>query len=181
MQAVNFRDIMLRRKEILLVIALSITLQGFWGNSSVKKGQPPAILEFYAPRAIKPGDTWRVYLHARDKDADMKDISAMLLEAGNVMSPTSFTRIKRQEDRAEFKGYLYLKTPNGTLFFGRRFLIRIQVRDQELNRSQAVTLTLSFDNAAKADIPEKWQTAANHRLGSISIELAEFDDWRRIF
>jgi hypothetical protein len=111
----------------------------------------------------------------------MKDISAVLLEPGNVMSPTSFTRIKEEEDRAEFKGYLYLKTPKGSFFFDRKFLIRIQVRDQGLNRSQAVTLTLAFDNGPKANIPENWQTAAKHPLGSISIDLEELDDWRRIF
>lgn len=172
---------MVTRKENLLIIALSILLLGFWGDSRVKKGDPPVIVDFYAPDAIQPGTTWRVFLHARDDDNDMKDISAMLLEPGNVMSPTSFTRIKEDEDRAEFKGYLYLKTYKGNLFFGRKFLIRIQVRDQGLNRSQAVTLTLTFNNVPKANIPEKWRTAATHLLGAITIDLEESDDWRRIF
>ena len=97
------------------------------------------------------------------------------------MSPTSFTRIKDEKDRAEFKGYLYLNTPTGSLFFDRKFIIRMLVRDQGLQRSEAVTFTLSFGNVPKDKIPEKWQAAANHLLGGISIDFEELNDWRRIF
>lgn len=172
---------MARRKGISLVIALSLPLLGFWGKNNVKTGQPPVIIDFYAATRIQPGATWRVFLHAKDEDGDMKDVIAMLLEPGNVISPISFTRIKEVKDRAEFQGYLYLHTPMGSSFVGRKFLMKVQVRDRELNRSKAVKLPLTFTNFAKENIAEKWQTAASHRLGGIMLDLEELDDWRSVY
>ncbi len=149
---------MARRKEIVFVIALNIAFLGFWGKSSVKTGQPPVILDFYAPSAIQPGRTWRVFLHAKDNDGDMKDITAMLLELGHAISPTSFTRIEEVEDHAEIEGYLYLHTPTGGSFLGRKLLIKVQVRDRELSRSEAVKLPLTFANVPKENIPENCLT-----------------------
>jgi hypothetical protein len=172
---------MSRRKGILLVIALCLPLLGFVGTSGVKTGQPPIILAHYAASKIKPGATWRVFLHARDVDGDMKDITAMLLEPGNVISPVSFTRIKEVKDRAEFRGYLYLNIPRSASLIGRKFFIKVQVRDQETNRSEAVKIPLTFANVPKEDIPEKWQTAANHSLGGIMIDFGESNDWRSVY
>ena len=154
---------------------------GFWGKREVKTGQPPIILDFHAPSAIQPGATWRIFLCVKDDDGDMKDITTMLVEPGNVISPISFTRIKEDRDRAEFRGYLYLHTPSTNSFFGRKFLIKVQIRDRELSRSEAVKLPLTFANVPKENIPEKWQTAAKHRLGGIAIDLGELDDWRSVY
>ena len=154
---------------------------GFWGKREVKKGKPPIILDSYAASKIQPGETWRIFLSGKDNDGDMKDITAMLVEPGNVISPVSFTRIKEDKDRAEFSGYLYLHTPSESSFLGRKFLIKVQIRDRELSRSEAVKLPLTFANVPKENIPEKWQTAAKHRLGGIAIDLEELDDWRSVY
>jgi len=169
------------KKRTLLVIALTVPLLGFWGKDTVIKGQPPTILEAYAPSKVQPGDTWRVFLHVRDNDGDMKDITAMLLEPGNVISPISFIRLKDAKQCDEFQGYLYLKTPRDASFLGKEFFIRVQVRDRELNRSKAVNLPLAFANVPTEDIPEKWQNAANHRLGGIVIDLGKLNDWRSVY
>jgi len=169
------------KKRTLLVIALTVPLLGFWGKETLRKGQPPTILDAYAPSKVQPGHTWKVFLHARDNDGDMKDITAMLLEPGNVISPVSFIRLKDGKNCGEFQGYLYLKTPKEASFLGKEFFIRVQVRDRELNRSKAIKLPLAFANVPTEDIPEKWQNAANHQLGGIVIDLGRLNDWRSIY
>ena len=172
---------MSRRRGALFVIVLCLPLFAFVGTSSVKTGQPPTILAHYAVSKIQPGATWRVFLHARDVDGDMKDITAILLEPGNVISPVSFTRIKEVKHRAEFRGYLYLNIPRSASLIGRKFFIKVQVRDQEMNLSEAVKIHITFANVPKEDIPEKWQTAANHSLGGIMLDFGESDDWRSVY
>ena len=174
---------MASRKGMILVVALSMPLLAFWGNpdAQVKRGRPPVILDIYAPDVIQPGTTWRIYLHAKDDDGDMKDITAVLLEPGNVISPISFTRLKSKRFHVEFEGYLYLHTPRNMPVAGRKFMIKLQVRDRALNRSKAVKLPLTFANVPKQDIPEKWQDAANQQLGGITIDFQELDDWRSAY
>ncbi len=169
------------RKGILLVIALCLPLLGFVGTSSVKTGQPPIILDHYAASKIQPGSTWRVFLHAIDLDGDMKDITAVLLEPGNVISPVSFTHIKEAKHSAELKGYLYLNIPRSANLIGRKFFIKVQVRDHEMNLSEEIKIPLAFVNVPKEEIPEKWQTAANNSLGGIMIDFGESDDWRSVY
>ena len=169
------------KKGTLLIIVLSIQLLGFFGTDHVKKGKPPIILDSYAASKIQPGETWRIYLHAKDDDGDMKDITAMLLEPGNVISPVSFTRIKEAEYLGEFKGYIYLRIPASSFFLGKKFLIRIQVRDQELNRSNVVKLPFTFANVRTEYVPERWQSAATNRLGGVMIDLNELNDWRSVY
>ena len=171
----------MKKRNLLLVIALSIPLLGFFGKDNEKKGKPPTILDVYAVSAIQPGRNWKVFLRVKDDDGDMKDITAMLLEPGNVISPMSFTRIKAKKDRGKFEGYLYLTTPRRVSFYGRKFVIQIQVRDRALNRSEAIKLPLNFGSSAKENIPERWQTAADNRLGRIMIDFDELDDWRSIY
>ena len=36
----------------------------------------PVIIDYYAAEVIRPGAVWRVYLHARDRNGDMRDIIA---------------------------------------------------------------------------------------------------------
>jgi hypothetical protein len=169
------------KKRTLLIIALSVQLLGFFGTKNVKRGKPPIILDSYAVSKVQPGATWRIYLHAKDDDGDMKDITAMLLEPGNVISPVSFTRIKEAEHRGEFKGYIHLRIPANSFFLGKTFLIRIQVRDQELSRSNAIKLPFTFANVPTENIPEKWQSAGTNRLGGIMIDLNELNDWRSVY
>lgn len=169
------------KKRALLIIALSIQLLGFFGTEHLKIGKPPIILDYYAVSTVQLGSTWKIYLHAKDDDGDMKDITATLLEPGNVISPVSFTRIKEAEHRGEFKGYIYLRIPSGSFFLGKKFLIRIQLRDQELNRSNVVKLALTFANVPTENIPEEWQSAAANRLGGVMIDLDKLNDWRSVY
>ena len=48
------------------------------------------------------------------------------------------------------------------------------VRDNLGNRSEPVDFPLRFDYVQVLDVPEKWQEAANRKLGAIQIDLDGF-------
>jgi hypothetical protein len=166
------------KKRIFLILALVTPLWGFFGPSTGPKGDPPEVLDVYAAKKIRPGVSWRVYLHARDADGDMKDVASMLYVPGFGFSPTTFTRLKK-EDRDEFVGYLFLRTPPDNSLLGEKFELRVFIRDKRGNRSEPVKLTVTFDSVAPETITEKWQAATEHRLGGIMIDIQSFSDWRR--
>ena len=101
--------------------------------------------------------------------------------SNSVISPVSFTPIREVKDSAEFRGYLYLNTPRSSSFLGRKFLIKVQVRDRELSRSEAIKLPLTFAYVPKEDIPERWKNAVENGLGGIAIDLEELEDWRSVY
>lgn len=172
------------KTKILLVLVFCFPLWGFVrlknydSDTKGQQGESPVILDWYAASQIHPGGTWRVYLRARDKDGDMKDITTMLVQPGAGFSPTEFTRLNGQ-DRNEFVGYLFMRTPPSQSLLGDKFKLRVFVRDREGNRSKAVYLPLAFSLRPQKPIPDKWQHASKHRLGVIPIELSDLDEWRR--
>ncbi len=166
------------KKKILLILALATPLWGFFGPSTGPKGKPPEVLDFYAAEKIRPGASWRVYLHARDADGDMKDISSMLYVPGFGFSPTTFTRLKK-ENRDEFVGYLFLRTPLDNSLLGEKFELRVFIRDQRGNRSEPIKITVTFGYEGPETITEKWQAASERRLGGIMVDIEGFSDWRR--
>jgi len=54
------------------------------------------------------------------------------------------------------------------------FNFTVMVRDNLGNRSEPVDFPLRFDYVQVLDVPEKWQEAANRKLGAIQIDLDGF-------
>ncbi len=134
-------------------------------------GQPPAILDSYAASVIRPGGTWRVYLHAKDNDGDMKDIAALITQTGVAPYPTSFTPVKA-EDGKEMTGYLYLNTSaRHRNLINDRLTLKLMVRDCLGNKSKAVEFPLRFDYGPPEETPAKWKETANRQLGAIMIDI----------
>jgi len=136
------------------------------------KGQPPVILDYYGVEAVRPGETWNIYLRAKDEDGDMKYIAATLHGAGTGYG-TSETYLKG-EDRAECAGYLLLETPlDLSLVTSMESLtMEIFIRDWAGNKSEAINLPLTFvEDETPESIPGKLQDAAKHRLGAIDIHI----------
>src|SRR5512136_2546031 len=73
----------------------------------------PVISQSFASPKISPGGTWKVYLTASDPDGDMKNIVCVIDQPGVGTYPVGITRIKKDEDRRELSGYVYLYTPVG--------------------------------------------------------------------
>ena len=146
-------------------------LQPYIAPPPQDKGQPPLILDAYAAKAIRPGDTWMIFLRAEDPDGDMTSIAAVLWQAGVGYYPTEVSMLKPEEGK-EISGYLYMRTPPAFNINWDEFELTLIIRDSKGNRSQGVKLPLTFDlAAAKQEIPEKWQEAAKHLITPLMFKI----------
>ena len=142
------------------------------------KGHPPELLGYYAAKEIRPGETWNVYLKAKDIDSDMKYIVAVLSVKGDASSPTSEIWLKGV-NRSDCDGYIFMNTPplDMTLLstLG-KLSLSIFIRDWAGNKSKTVKLPLTFNESAEPEkVPANWQEAANNELGYISNTLLSVD------
>lgn len=142
------------------------------------KGHPPELLGYYAAKEVRPGETWNIYLKAKDVDGDMKYIVAVLSMAGEGSYPTSEVWLKG-DNRSEFDGYIFMNTPPlemTELSSMGNLNVSIFIRDWAGNKSEAVKLPLTFDeSAAPEKVPANWQKAANHELGYINNAILSVD------
>ena len=163
-------------KRVLIAIALSLMTWGcgastqYGTETQVVNPDAPVIIDYYAAEVIRPGATWRVYLHAKDNDGDMMNIIARLSQTGHGITGTSSIRIEEKHSE-EVAGYLSLRTPVDRRLTRDRFTLRILVDDSQGNRSEIVELPLRFGNVPPAEIPEKWEKIADRSLGFITITI----------
>jgi hypothetical protein len=129
----------------------------------------PVIIDYYAAEVIRPGDSWRIYLHAKDSDGDIKDIAFVLEQTGG--SPyVSVTRLERTQDQ-EVAGYLLLRTPRDRNLTADLFTMKVTVLDSQGNRSEPIELPLRFGREIKQEIPEKWEKISDCCLGTLRINI----------
>ena len=171
-------------RKVFFAIVLATLLLGcqkqpaFEQEHPGAKGQPPELLGSYAVKEVHPGETWNVYLKAKDADGDMKYIVAVLSMEGEGSYPTSEIWLKG-ENRSEFDGYIFLNTPlDETLVTGMDTLtLSIFIRDWAGSKSQTVKLPLSFvPGATPEKAPAQWQQAAKHQLGYINSSVLSTED-----
>jgi hypothetical protein len=169
---------MLKEKLFFIFLILLLFLvAGCTACKGVKIAQggdePPTILDSYAAESVRPGATWRVFLEAKDPDGDMHSIITQLVQPGVGYYPTDFTYIK-EADREGFAGYLILRTPPDSWLLQDYIEATLTVQDCEGNKSKPVTLTLRFElktDFGPQKVPEKWRTAADHKLGTIMVQI----------
>jgi hypothetical protein len=170
-------------KKIYVLLALSILISGCASftrcekTSTSGKGQPPVILDSYAPSQIRPGATWRVYIRAKDPDGDMKQMIQVLMRGGSGPFKTTFAPL-RAEYRAEMGGHFFLRTPSPAQadysrlgFMG--LTLRIALLDCQKNKSEYVEFPLHFELEAAHDLPSEWQDVADSSLGAIMFDLGD--------
>jgi len=170
-------------KKIYVLLAFSILISGCASftrcekTSTSGKGQPPVILDSYAPSQIRPGTTWRVYIRAKDPDGDMKQMIQILMRGESGPFKTTFAPLKA-EYSAEMGGYFFLSTPspaqadyNRLGFLG--LTLRIVIVDCQKNKSESVEFPLHFEYEAPTDVPPKWQDVADSSLGAIMFDLGD--------
>jgi len=170
-------------KKNVLVILLLFLVAGCTICKGVKTGEngdePPIILASYAAESVRPGATWRVFLEAQDADGDIHSIITQLVQPGIGYYPPDFTYIK-EADREGFAGYLILRTPrDNNLLLWEYVEATLTLQDCEGNKSEPVNFTLRFDNKSgfgPQEVPEKWQMAANRKLGTIMVEIRSVID-----
>lgn len=170
-------------KRALMTLALSLIIWGcgtstqYETETQVVNPDAPVIIDYYAAEVIRPGSTWRVYLHAKDKNGDMRDISCALVQRGHGLS-NSVTRLS-EEHREEVAGFLFLRTPNDNNLRKDSFTLRVLVRDQQGNRSERLELPLRFGRESEQKIPEKWKEKGDVRVGAIKVTIRSSFDRRR--
>ncbi|MGD8438792.1 MAG: hypothetical protein PVJ70_14165 [Syntrophobacterales bacterium] len=171
-------------KKSVLVIILFFLVAGCTTCKVAKTGEggdvPPIILDSYAAESVRPGATWRIYLEAQDADGDIHSIITQLVQPGVGVYPPDFTYVK-EADREGFAGYLILRTPRDRNLVALNEYVEatLTLQDCEGNKSEPVTLTLRFDNKSSfgpQEVPEKWQMAANNKMGTIMVDIQSVVD-----
>ena len=170
-------------KKNVLVLLLLILLAGCTTCRGLKTGEggdePPIILDSYAAESVRPGATWRVFLETQDADGDIHSIITQLVQPGIGHYSPDFTYI-REAEREGFAGYLILRTPrDNNLLLWEYVETTLTVQDCEGNKSEPVRFTLRFDNKSTfgpQEVPEKWQVAANNKLGTIMVDIRSVID-----
>ena len=170
-------------KKIYVLVALCILVSGCASFTRCDKistsgtGQPPVILDSYAPSQIRPGATWRVYIRAKDPDGDMKETIQVLMRGGSGPFKTTFAPL-RAEHSAEMGGYFFLRTPSSAQadysrlgFMG--LTLRITIRDCQGNKSEQVEFPLDFTLETAQYLPPEWKDVADSSLGAIMFDLGD--------
>ena len=163
-------------KKVFFITLVSLLLVncGFkWegqGPGPRDEGSPPQILASYAEQVVRPGETWKVYLRARDVDCDMTYVITDLWQSGGGSYPVSFTPI-RKHPCPELVGYVFLKTPADGNLVWEQFQARLFVRDRRRNRSNSLQLPLTFDQVEAKKPPEEWRVATAVSIGAVNIDL----------
>ncbi len=112
----------------------------------------PVIIHCFAAKEVRPGEAWKVYLHARDRGGDMNRIVGLLEEAGAGSHPVTFIRI-RENQRENLSGYIFLNTTTayGFSFAGCR--LTVQIEDKKGRLSNAVSFPLVLNPRASQESP----------------------------
>jgi hypothetical protein len=115
-------------------------------------GTAPVIVQSFASKKIRPGDTWKGYLIARDPDGDMKNIVAVIDQPGVGTYPVSLTKIQK-ENQKELSGYVFLNTTSPADLDFVDLSLTIQIQDQAGNMSQPAVFPLSINNQYRQEPP----------------------------
>ena len=171
-------EVVAMKRAVLVSLALSFIL-GIGAvppQSSANSG--PVLLDSYAIKVVRPGNTWRVYLRAKHDNGSMRTIVAAITGPG-VVGERSITRIRNKDWRQEFGGYLFLRTPRDRNLLRRQFTLHVFVRDSNDAKSETAEFPLAFNNKVDSvDLPAEWQDVAEQKLGAIQIQIIG-DDMRR--
>ncbi|MCG6944964.1 MAG: hypothetical protein LJE87_06425 [Deltaproteobacteria bacterium] len=163
-------------RKVFFALVLTALLGGcqkppmFEQEDPGSKGHPPELLGYYASKEIDPGETWNVYLKAKDVDGDMKYIVAVIFMEGEGDYTPSEIWLKG-EKRSEFDGYIFLNTPPDDILSDDMdsLTLSIFIRDWAGNKSQTVKLPLSFEPGRVPEkVPAQWQQAAKNQIGYIN-------------
>lgn len=175
-----------------ILLALSVSMAHSQSlNEWLKKpgGSPPVITHWYASEELHHGDTWRIYVAAKDPDWDMHRVVGRLEQAGYGEYPASYAPI-RGKSRGELKGYLVVYSTSGMglrMAEWTQLRLTLFVRDGTGNNSNRVVFPLVLTHGARQRPPgPPFDTGGLTRLGVLWFDLIEpgldrYDDRYRPF
>jgi hypothetical protein len=130
----------------------------------------PVITQSFASKEIRPGETWKVYLNVSDPDGILKNIFAVVYQAGAGPYPLSIIRIQG-DNQKELSGYIYLTTSNPYTSFGFVPLkLTVEVQDKAGRFSGPVVFPLFMHGRAIQEAPPEG-VFKEQDLGPIMVTL----------
>jgi len=139
-------------------------------TAAAGKIPPPVIVQSFAPKELRPGEVWKVYLKASDPEGQMKYIFATVSQPGTVAYPVSIIRVKK-ENQKELSGYIYLNTTPATQvnFFNLTLTLSVSIKGTG-GFSQSAVFPLSFEAHPAGEAPPEG-AFKDQDLGSIMVNL----------
>jgi hypothetical protein len=139
-------------------------------------GRPPVITHWHASEKLRHGDTWRIYVAAKDPDWDMHRIVGILDQVGYGEYPASYVPI-RGRSRGELKGYLVFYSTSGMgLWMAEWTQLRLTlfIRDGRGNSSNKLVFPLVLTHGARQKPPgPPFDTGGLAQLGVLWFDLIE--------
>jgi hypothetical protein len=129
----------------------------------------PLIAHSFAAREIAPGETWRIFLQARDPGGDMKAIFCTVEQPGRGMYPVSLVSIPENQ-RGELSGFLFLNTAGVQGLAFENLTLTVQIRDGRGIFSAPLSFSLKFNPQAEQQGPPP-EIFQEKELGPIMIAL----------
>jgi hypothetical protein len=160
-----------------LVLFVAVVLATGWAMFEPRTAQtalggetPPVIVQSFAPKQLRPGDVWKVYLKASDSEGQMKYILATVSQPGTNAYPISMIRIKK-ENQKELSGYIYLNTAPAAQasFFNLTLTLSVSIKGTG-GFSQSAVFPLAFEARPAKEAPPDG-VFREQNLGPISVTL----------
>ena len=163
-------------KKAFPIVAILFLALGFTAlvSAEVQEGTRgkavPVITQSFAPKEVRPGDNWNVYLNVSDPEGNIKRIFAVVDQLGVGPYPVSIIRVK-EENNKELSGYLYLYT-SAPGFSGQfvKLTLTVHVQDKSGNFSQSLVFPLFIHQRATLETPPQG-VFKEEAIGPIMVQL----------
>ena len=152
---------------LVLVGCAGVPVTGPTGKAPPAPLSLPVITQFFASPNLRPGETWRVYLIASDRDGEMQNIVCTIDQPGVGTYPVSITKIDFDK-RKELNGYIYLATSTFERLHNVNLTLTVQIQDRAGRYGKSVEFPLSFNDLYQQEPPPPG-IFQDHDLGPIMI------------
>jgi len=157
---------------MFMVLCLVVGYAAFVG-ADVTENATPVIIQAFASKELRAGDTWKVYLKSSEPNGDMRYIVSTLYQPGWGDYPVSRTKIPKTDSK-ELNGYIYLNTliPGGYNFLNLHTIyLTVQIQDKAGHYSKPVEFSLYFDPRATVQEGPPAGVFKDQALGPILVYL----------
>lgn len=166
----------INRKIVLSIYAVFFLMTGFVHIAKAQvSGLPvPVITQAFASKEVRPGVAWKVYLNVSDPSGEMKNIYAIVNQAGVGQYPVALISVK-EGNRKELSGYIYLPAQSQWSEFEFVYItLTVQVQDQSGAFSLPVAFELKFSSRATQEPPPQG-VFKEQEIGPIMVHLRTID------
>ncbi len=167
---------LLRSGLPLLVLIMAGCATGPLPSTNAPPQTPPApspslpvITQSYASPKLRPGETWKVYLIAVDREGEMENIVSRIDQPGVGTYQVSITRIDPAMSK-ELNGYIYLATSISQRLHNVNLTLTVQIQDRKGGYGPPVEFPLALNDLYQQEPPPPGVFQEND-LGPILIRV----------